>query len=552
MLKEKKYFIIVLLILLNTSCQDGFNFSKIESKSINISLKKHTKKDFKNWHLKDIVLDTIPGISLNRAYDSLLINKQGGKIIVAVIDMAIDIEHDDLNKHLWINTKEIPENNIDDDKNGYIDDINGWNFLGNKKGENNKFVNYEYTRILREFNSVFKDKNINDISFRDSIDYVIYKRAKGVHVKKTKYAKEDLGYINNILKWKKGAEKVIAKYLKKTNYNLKDLDSLKKNYPKNKQLLEEVLKKSNFEKYGYTDKFIDDYKLKAEERINKLLNLNYNDRDIQNDKPNDILDLDYGNNNVSNNIALFDHGTQMAGAIVNIAKKNEIEIMSLPVSAYGDEYNKDIALAIRYAVNNGAKVINMSFYKFFSFRKQWVDEAFKYAQDNNVIIINCAGNEAENLNLETNNSFPNDRGYFSTQEVSKNFIKVGASNSILDQNFRSKTSSYGNIDVDLFAPGKNIFTTFPNNKHTSFSGGTSLSSAITSGVAALLFSYYPNLTSSEVKHILMDSGLEFELEVSTPTKDNKDKMTPFNQLSKSGKLLNAYNALIMADSISKK
>ena len=112
MLKEKKYFIIVLLILLNTSCQDGFNFSKIESKSINISLKKHTKKDFKNWHLKDIVLDTIPGISLNRAYDSLLINKQGGKIIVAVIDMAIDIEHDDLNKHLWINTKEIPENNI--------------------------------------------------------------------------------------------------------------------------------------------------------------------------------------------------------------------------------------------------------------------------------------------------------------------------------------------------------------------------------------------------------------------------------------------------------
>ena len=222
--------------------------------------------------------------------------------------------------------------------------------------------------------------------------------------------------------------------------------------------------------------------------------------------------------------------------------------MTLAISSNGDEHDKDIALAIRYAVDNGAKVINMSFGKEFSLYKEWVFNAIKYAEKNNVLIVSSSGNSKFNLNDK--NYYPNDN-VDNGLEISDNFLLVGSSSNKLGASIFSSYSNFGEIDVDLFAPGEDIYTIFPNNKYK-FDSGTSLSSTLTSGVAALLFSYYPNLTSSEVKHILMDSGLEFKFEVSTPTKEDKDKKTPFNKLSKSGKVLNAYNALIMTDNISRR
>ena len=488
MLKFQKYIFISFLIIIIVSCKDKVIFSKIDSHKLNVTLKKKTKIELKNWHFKDLELDTIPGISLDRAYDSLLTNKKGKKVIVAVIDTKIDINHESLSDEIWINTDEIHDNNIDDDQNGYIDDINGWNFLGNSNGENNEFVNYEYTRILTKFNPIFQNKNIKDIDSKDSLNFIIYKRAEIKYFKRTIYAKKELDYINMVSKGKRDAEKELSKYFARKNYTINDLDSLKTIYPKNKLLQKMIRRKSNFLKIGFTDKYINIYRLKAKERIDKLLNIKYNDRKIQADNPNNILNNKYGSNIVNNKISLLNHSTQMAGAIVNIGKRNEIKIMPLVISAHGDEHDKDIALAIKYAVDNGAKIINMSFAKEFSLYPNWVLNAFKYAEKNNVLIINAAANEGDNINNENITWFPNDHGYFEKKEVVDNFLKIGSSGPYVGNKLKPSFSNYGNIDVDLFTPGKHIYTTLPNNKYTS-SDGTSISCAITSGVAALLYSY---------------------------------------------------------------
>ena len=550
-----KKFISLIIIILFVKCDHKRSYSKINISPNDID--KYQKKitlseeDKKNWHFKDIEIDTLSGISLKRAYDSLLFNKKGEIVRIAIIDMAIEVKHKGLVSHLWANKREVDNNGIDDDKNGYVDDVNGWNFLNNSKGESNEFVNYEYTRIVRKFNPFFENKKNTEINSKDSLNFITYKRAKKKYEKRVNYAKEELDYINMIFKGKSEAEKELSKYFKNKNYTINDLDSLREKYLKDKGLQKMIKRKSNFIKYGYSDEYVFDYKLKAEERVNKLLNLDYNDRKIQGDNSKDLKDIEYGTSNFNVNIKLLDHGTKMAGIIVNIAQENEIEIMSLAISAYGDEHDKDIALAIRYAVDNGAKVINMSFAKEFSLHPNWVLDAVKYAEDKNVLLINGAANDNQNIDDDKIDWFPNDHGYFNNKEVSNNFLKIGSSGIYLNNKLKSSFSNYGKTEVDLFAPGENIYTTFPENEFDVSYGGTSCAAAITSGVAGLIYSYYPNLTASQVKHILMDSGLEYTFEVSTPTKENKNKTTPFNQLSKSGKVLNAYNALIMADSISR-
>ncbi|MDG1810917.1 MAG: S8 family serine peptidase, partial [Polaribacter sp.] len=505
------------------NCDSKINYSKINfsfSDVYKYQKSFYSDEDKENWHFKDIIIDTIPGVSLKRMSDSILNNKnnEGNEIIVAILDSEIDINHKELKNSIWINKNEIPNNGIDDEGNGFIDDINGWNFLGNKKGENNNFTSYEYTRFLKKYNSIFKNKNRIYNSNKESLLFKHYKRAKNTHTAKLEYANEDIEYANMLLNSMLRVKNELKKYFFKKEYNLKDLDSLKKKFLNNKKLQEVILIRSNFIKYGFTQSYIDNYKLNAEERISKLLNLNHNDRELTGDNSDIIEDINYGNNLVNKNISLFEHGTKVAGSILSVRNKN-IRIMPVCISPFGDEHDKDIALAIRYAVDNGAKVINMSFGKEFSLYPEWVFNAIKYAEKNNVLIVSSSGNSKFNLNI-INDYFPNDN-LENGKEVSDNFLLVGATSRELNENLIYEYSNYGNIDVDLFAPGENIYTTLPHNKYT-FDSGTSLASAITSGVAALLFSYYPNLTSSEVKHILMDSGLEFELEVSTPTKDNKD------------------------------
>lgn len=544
----KNLYILLLLSIpfLFFQCK---NYNYISKQEKVIPIKNLSEKKLKIWYHKDIIDDSIPGISLDKAYNTILKDKKGKDIIVAVIDTSIDINHEDLNSSFWTNINEVPNNNIDDDENGYTDDLQGWNFIGNKNGENTLFVNYEITRVLKKYNSSFLNNEI-----KDSLLYSNYISAKKRYAERLLSAKDDSINIQNVAKWKKESKVFLSSYFKDGNYTIKQLDSLKQAHTNDSILQFNALRMSNFIKYAPDEK-IKSSTIQANERLAKLLNTSYNDRIIINDNSEDLNDTNYGNNTVNQDLDFLEHGTLMAGLIA--AKRNNktgingfsnyIKIMALSISSSGDEHDKDIALAIRYAVDNGAKVINMSIGKEFSLHKEWVFEALKYAEEKDVLVVSGAGNSSYNLNV-FNNYYPNDN-INNGKEVSDNFIKVGASTYYPNENLFATFSNYGKIDIDVFAPGTKIYTTTPSVESYKFvSGGTSASCALTTGVAALIRSYYPNLTASEIKHIIMDSGVEYTFPVKLTRNDSIK--TPFNKLSKSGKIVNAYNALIMADSIS--
>lgn len=549
------FFILFIWIVI--SCKNDLNYSYILPQNEILEKKELSESEISNWHHKDIIDDTIPGISLNKAYNTLLKDKTGKEIVIAVIDMEIDIYHEDLHDNIWLNKKEIPDNKIDDDNNGYIDDIYGWNFLRNIEGETSKFVNYEYTRVLRKYDSLFNGKTIDKITDKNKLAFLTYKRAKEQFNKKMKFALEDkrngdLLY-NNYYK----AKKELSQYFPKENFTIKKLDSIKSINSENEELKEHISLLIDCIKYDLTEKYINDYKLKADERIQKLLNLKFDDREKLNDDPNNILDIKYGSNVVNANIDFFEHGTLVAGVIAasrsnNVGAKgfsNYFKIMPLCISSFGDEHDKDIALAIRYAVDNGAKVINMSFGKDFSLYKEWVDDALKYAEKNNVLVITSAGNNGINLDNDEENNYPTDIDLYK-KEIVGNFIKVGESSYHLNEKLKTLTSNYGKQYVDVFAPGFKIMTTTTKPIKYVHVNGTSISSAIVSGVAGLLFSYYPNLTAKQVKQIILQSGVEFNISINIPIEKDKNEVVNFKNLSKSGKIVNAYNSLIMADSIS--
>ncbi len=224
--------------------------------------------------------------------------------------------------------------------------------------------------------------------------------------------------------------------------------------------------------------------------------------------------------------------------------------MPLRVSAYGSEHDKDIALAIRYAVDHGARVINMSFGKRFSMYKDWVDDAIKYAENKDVLIVKSAGNDQFNTDILENTKYPND--YNNGLEFSNNYITVGGTSYGLNEKLLYNRSNYGKETVDIFAPGYGLIGLRPNNNVSTNLKGTSFSTSIVSGITALIRSYYPSLTAAEVKQILMDSSVKYDILVDVPTKENPDQQLPFSELSKSGGIVNAYNAILMAEAYVKK
>lgn len=535
--------VIITILLVFCSCKREIRPQAIGFKDKNIKKTEPlSKKQLVNWHLLDIELDTVPGISYYRAYDSLLATKKPQKtIIVAVIDGEMDIDHKQLKNTIWVNSDEILKNGKDDDNNGYIDDIHGWNFLGNTNGENNRYVNFEFTRILKKLAPVYAEKPITEQ--KDSALFGLYQKAKSEHTKQLAYFLNEKDNYDRLYSWYFEAKKEFTKYLGDKAFTVKELDSLKNT--KTGSAIESIHYTVLIDciENNIDDDFVIKRKEHAREMIEKLLNTDYNDRQIQGDNPDDITDIIYGNNIVNNNIAFLNHGTKTAGVISYINSKNDIKIMPLAISAYGDEHDKDIALAIRYAVDNGAHVINMSFGKEFSMYPEWVFSAIKYADQHNVLVLSSAGNLSNDLN--SIDYFPNDNLANGT-EVSDNFLLVGATTHFLGKELKAESSNYGNIDVDIFAPGENIYTTYPKDQYIDDFGGTSSASAVTAGVAALLLSYYPDLTARQVKHILMDSGIEYRFNVKVD-----DSILPFNQLSRSGKVINAYNAFIKADNILK-
>jgi subtilisin family serine protease len=484
-----------------------------------------TEQQLQRWSHLDIEKDTIPGMSVDKAYAELLKSKKGVKVIVAVVDSGVDIKHEDLKAAIWTNKKEIPNNGKDDDKNGFVDDVHGWNFLGESNNET-----LEMVRILKKGDDGSQ----------------IYKNALADYTERLNEINESKETIDALLK----ADKTVAEFLKKDNYTieeLKDMSSVKfELYDSKRIMLSYATQK------GAT--FHDDLKSGKEyvyDQLDYNLNKDFDGRKPVGDNPDDINDKKYGNNVVySADRKDSLHGTHVAGIIAQVRNNslggdgvaNNVEIMAIRAVPNGDEYDKDIALAIRYAVDNGAKVINGSFGKDYSPHAEWVYDAIKYAASKDVLIVHAAGNDSKNIDTEPN--FPSDE--VNGTEIADNLITIGALKNEVGEKVVARFSNYGKMNVDVFAPGVKIYATVPNNKYK-YLQGTSMASPNAAGVAALIRSYYPNLKAAQVKQILMQSGTPLAFDVKVGEKQEK---IPFSEASASGKIINAYSALKMAEEMS--
>ncbi|WP_400075714.1 S8 family peptidase [Winogradskyella sp. R77965] len=488
-----------------------------------------TEAEKNNWGHLDLEKDTIPGMAVDRAYSELIKNKKGSKVIVAVIDSGIDIDHEDLDDVIWTNKDEIPNNGKDDDNNGYVDDIHGWNFLGDAYDEQ-----LEYVRILSS-GDTSNPRYAEAQSTYDS-EYQLWTG------RKTQY--------DQIAQVIKNADETLAGHLGKKDYTIKEVNAIK---TEDQTLLQAVQIAQQVNANGSTlaeaTKEINGIVVQINERLNFNLNKNFSGRKTGDDI-NNLSDIGYGNGNVKPVKKDESHGTHVAGIIAaerNNGKgangvANNVEIMAIRTVPNGDEYDKDVALAIRYAVDNGAKVINGSFGKSFSPHANWVRDAIKYASDNDVIFVHAAGNDSKNVDTEPN--FPDDNVNY--VEVSDTYIRVGSLTSKYGSKMVSSFSNYGNKNVDVFAPGSEIYSTVPENEYEPISG-TSMAAPGVAGIAALIRSQYPNLTAAQVKQVILDSGLPLTTKVVVG--GDASNVKPFSELSKSGKIANAYNALIMASKL---
>ncbi len=543
--------LITVLFGLSFSCQPKYKAIALANSTSYKKNESLSKNGLKFWHLKDIEKDSLPGISLERAYTELLKKRKAHPIIVAVLDSEVNIKHKDLKNQIWVNPKEIPENGIDDDSNGYIDDIHGWNYIGTQKNDSVVFSSFSYTEIIKKYDFKYKNLSLKEVSLNEKKQYEIYQSALKKYNKELEKRKSNLNRYIGIQKKYNKSKAILNTYFLKKNYDQKQLDSLLPAI-KDEEKKKYISYMKTYLRYDINNETLVERQKVQEKMIKQNLNIKHNGRYLTKDDFNDISDFPYGNNKVDGTNKIS-HGTKIVSLIASKINHKEVkgiidtaQIMCLNTSTSGDEFDKDIALAIRYATDNGARVINMSFGKSFSLHPKWVKEAIIYAESKNVLVITSSGNDGEDL--DKNYNYPND-ALDDGIEYANNFLRVGATTHELDSTLVRSTSNYGKKEVDIFAPGHKI-NCF-NWNDIAIDSGTSLSSAVVSGVAALIFSYYPNLTAAEVKEIIMESGLPIDIMVNKPSKSKEKEKVPFSSLSKSGKIVNAYNALIMADSISR-
>jgi len=504
----------------------------------------------KDWFLLDPELDSLQGVSANRTYENLLKNQPSRTVIVGVIDSGVDIDHEDLKSVIWKNEDEIPGNGIDDDKNGYIDDVNGWNFIGGKNG-NVDADTYELTREYIRLKAQYENVVENKVPKKQKAEFESYLKIKDKYeklkAKNEQQYKLYLNIYNNIVQ----SVDTLKALLDVDTITVENLKKFETNEPS--LLFAKGFLLNMFKNMG-DEGTLDEYMAELKEGVDYYAvivkygyNESFNSRLIVGDDINNLYEKGYGNNDVKGPDP--SHGTHVSGIIAADRKNNlgiqgiadNVKIMVVRAVPNGDERDKDIANAILYAVDNGAKIINMSFGKSFSPNKEAVDKAVRYAEQKGVLLIHAAGNDAEDIDTEKN--YPS-RIYADGKEA-KNWIEVGASAWGSDEDFVGSFSNYGKKSVSLFAPGVEIYSTVPDSKYKDQSG-TSMASPTTAGVAALLLSYFPELTTNQVKDILLKSSRKFDnLMVQKPGGGRVN----FNQLSSSGGLVNAYEAVKMAQGI---
>lgn len=501
-----------------------------------------------NWHNQ--VFDEASkkyGIGTEKAYEYLqTLNLEPSKIIVAVLDGGIDLEHEDLQNIIWVNANEIPNNGIDDDKNGYIDDVNGWNFIGGKDG-NVENETLEVTRLYAKYRDFFDGENQkkNKKNKKKNPElYALYNKVKQEWQENYIEAKMEYEQSEVVIDKYNQMFDVLDKEMGDKYFTSENIESIPENNKESimaRSFLKSVL-------LAYGDEALATYntdKLKKEflaglehstSRYKYMYNPDFEPRSIVGDNYEDVNERFYGNNQVDVGDVL--HGVHVSGIIAAIRgnglggdgiANDFVSIMPIRMVANGDERDKDVANAIRYAVDNGAKIINMSFGKGYSPNKETVWEAMRYAESKNVLMVHASGNSNENI--EVSDNFPTN--FNGKAKISNNWIEVGASKIASEDGInKASFSNYGINKVDLFAPGVSIYATAPDNEYQSLDG-TSMASPVVAGAAALLWAYFPKLKAAEVKDILMKS-------VSIPT--NQD----LKEFSVSGGIINLPKAVEMA------
>lgn len=509
----------------------------------------------KGWHLLDKAKDGYSGISLDKAYEFVKSkNIKGKTVVVAVIDSGIDTLHEDLKSVLWVNPKEIPGNGIDDDKNGYVDDVHGWNFIGGKDGRNLKQDSYEGARVYHKYKSKFENADPATLTGDDAITYEMWAKAKA-RIDSDGGSGADLFMLKTALRNAEKSDSVIRVAMKKDVYTGNDLDTFtavsqaEKNakagflylFRANKMM--ETTNKEFIEGFG---EYVGMESKKAEAKDKAPENFR---AAITGDNEDDINDKYYGNPDVMANTPF--HGTHVAG-IIGAVRNNgigmdgvadNVRIMAVRAVPDGDEHDKDIALAIRYAVDNGAQIINMSFGKDYSPQKKWVDEAVQYAASKGVLLVHAAGNDAKNVDVKDN--FPSPI-YRDSSGKASNWITVGASGDAAAGGLTASFSNYGKKEVDVFAPGVKIYSTIPGGNTYGDAQGTSMASPVVAGTAAFLKSYFPKLSPQQIKYCIEKSA---QVPTEQVRKPGTDEMVPMNELAVTGGVINVYEAAKIASTL---
>ncbi len=507
----------------------------------------------KNWHQLDPATSGFNGVSLDKAYSLIKSKKlKSTRVLVAVIDSGIDTLHEDLKPIMWNNPKEIPNNGIDDDHNGYIDDAHGWNFIGGKDGRNVKEDSYEGARVYNNLKPKWDGKEVDTttLSAEDKASYKTYVRAKDKIIGSVN--KEEVAFIKQLLPKFLAGDSVLKKELSKEEYSGKDLQNFTPVSPDAKRVQSLILGicKQNNNNFDITNtQLLDDIngqlrKADAAENAPKEYR-----KEIVGDDETNINDRFYGNKDIMASTPF--HGTHCSG-IIAAARGNgkgmdgiadNVRIMMLRAVPDGDEHDKDIANAIRYAVDNGARIISMSFGKDFSPEKQWVDDAFRYAEKKGVLLVHAAGNDAKNV--DSTDNFPNPV-YIDGKGKASNVITVGASGDMKNGGLTASFSNYGKKEVDVFAPGVSIYSTIPGDTTYGNASGTSMACPVVAGIAALILEHYPKLTPQQLKYVIEKSAVAPADKVNIPGTDQKVNLS---DLSKTGGIVNAYEAIKLAGTI---
>ncbi len=507
-----------------------------------------------NWFTLDPGTDKVAGTGADAALKTLKEKgKKGQTIIVAVLDSGVDADHEDLKPIMWVNPNEVPNNGIDEDGNGYVDDIHGWNFIGGKDGKNVHHDTYELTREYVRLKNRFAGTEPAKLYGDAKKEYAYYEEIKKAFEERRAEAEEQKAGMESQFAKVGNAFAAAQKALNKKEIVEADMEALKKADKDAATTLEKLFKN------GVTQADFEEQKAEALEyfngQLNYGLNPDYNPRTIVGDNPNDVNERFYGNNDVQGPDAF--HGTHVAGIIAAVRNNDigirgvadNVRIMSVRCVPDGDERDKDVANAIRYAVDNGASIINMSFGKGYSPNKKLVDDAIKYAEEHDVLLIHAAGNDAENNDTDPN--FPNDmyaepmkKGLFGKQKNATNWMEIGALSWKSGEKRVASFSNYGKKNVDLFSPGVAIYSTIPGSKYGN-AQGTSMAAPAAAGVAAILRAHYPELSAEQVREVMMKSVVpQNDAEVFKPGTTEK---VNFSELCASGGVVSATNAVALAD-----